>query len=114
MYAIDGKCHNAEPGTYGHECGKPAVWVGEKVGGFRCGYCAKCRSSGYEARGVVSWQPYNRSHEIALKINRSHTDERGFIDEPAMVGIFNTWNVPLGERLAIWRSLTAHWAEAAL
>ena len=21
-YATDGKCHNAEPGTYGHECGK--------------------------------------------------------------------------------------------
>ena len=30
-YATDGKCHNAEPGTYGHECGKPATWIGGKT-----------------------------------------------------------------------------------
>ena len=31
-YATDGKCHNAEPGTYGHECGKPAAWIGTNHG----------------------------------------------------------------------------------
>jgi hypothetical protein len=30
-YATDGKCHNAQPGTYGHECGKPAEWLGTKA-----------------------------------------------------------------------------------
>ena len=27
-YATYGKCHNANHGTFGHECGKPAAWVG--------------------------------------------------------------------------------------
>lgn len=26
----DGRCHNTEPGTYGHECGQPATWIGIK------------------------------------------------------------------------------------
>ena len=28
LYATDGLCHNANRGTYGHECGKPAEWLG--------------------------------------------------------------------------------------
>ena len=55
-YATDGKCHNAEPGTYGHECGKPAAFIGTTANGFRSGYCAACRDRGYEARGVVNWE----------------------------------------------------------
>jgi len=55
-YATDGKCHNAEPGTYGHECGKPAAWIGTKASGFRSGYCDKCKRQGYEARGVTQWE----------------------------------------------------------
>lgn len=55
-YATDGKCHNAEPGTYGHECGKPAVWIGTKQSGFRAGYCDKCKRQGHEARGVTRWE----------------------------------------------------------
>ncbi len=54
-YATDGKCHNAEPGTYGHECGKPAAWIGIKPSGFRSGYCDHCKGHGYEARGVIEW-----------------------------------------------------------
>jgi long-chain acyl-CoA synthetase len=34
-YANDKKCHNAEPGTFNHECGKPAVWIGIKPNGFQ-------------------------------------------------------------------------------
>jgi hypothetical protein len=56
-YASDGFCHNAEPGTYGHECCKPAVWVGTKANGFSSGFCGACRASGYEAREMVSWVP---------------------------------------------------------
>lgn len=57
-YATDGKCHNSEPGTYGHECGKPAKWVGTKASGFQSGFCEDCKKSGYEARPVVAWEQY--------------------------------------------------------
>lgn len=56
LYATDGLCHNAEPGSYGHECSKPAVWIGTKPSGFQSGYCAACKVQGYEARGVVQWR----------------------------------------------------------
>src|SRR4051812_2715272 len=55
-YATDGKCHNAEPGTFGHECGRPAVWIGRKANGYRSGFCAACREHGSEARAFVSWE----------------------------------------------------------
>lgn len=55
-YATDGKCHNAEPGTYGHECGKPATWIGTTGGGFASGYCADCKANGTEARLCVEWK----------------------------------------------------------
>lgn len=55
-YATDGKCHNVQPGTYGHECGKPAEFIGTTWNGFRSGFCRKCRESGYEAREVVKWE----------------------------------------------------------
>lgn len=50
-YATDGKCHNAEPGTYGHECGKPATWLGTDGNGFTSGFCDDCKQYGYEAKG---------------------------------------------------------------
>jgi hypothetical protein len=105
LYAIDGRCHNAEPGTYGHECGKQAAWVGEDRNGHRCGFCSDCKRNGHEARGMVSWQPYNKAHEIALSVNRNHVD-RGIVDEVAMREIFDTWNLPAGDRVSIWRGLT--------
>lgn len=55
-YASDGKCHNANTGTYGHECGKPATWIGEKANGWRSGFCDKCKESGDEARPMVKWE----------------------------------------------------------
>lgn len=55
-YAADGKCHNAEPGTFNHECGKPAAWIGTKASGFRSGFCHQCRKSGFEARGFIVWE----------------------------------------------------------
>lgn len=57
----DGKCHNAEPGTYGHECGKPAEWVGTAPSTmhpgatYASGYCDRCKRNGWEARNVASW-----------------------------------------------------------
>ena len=37
--AKDGRCHNAEPGSFNHECGKPATWIASKATGFRSGFC---------------------------------------------------------------------------
>lgn len=54
-YATDGICHNAQPGTFGHECGKPATWVGTKANGFKCGFCDQCKWSGHEARPDGNW-----------------------------------------------------------
>lgn len=56
-YATDGRCHNANRGTFNHECGKPAMWIGTKANGFRSGYCLRCRAEGDEARSVVRWEP---------------------------------------------------------
>jgi hypothetical protein len=55
-YATDGKCHNAQPGTFGHECGKPATWIGTKSSGFRCGFCDECKEHGAEARLCRQWE----------------------------------------------------------
>lgn len=54
-YATDGKCHNANNGTFGHECGKPAVWIGIKKNGFRSGFCDHCRQYGDEAKLCINW-----------------------------------------------------------
>jgi hypothetical protein len=50
-YATDGLCHNAEQGTFGHECGKPATWIGTQETGFRSGFCDDCKAHGWEAKG---------------------------------------------------------------
>lgn len=55
-YATDGRCHNAEPGTFSHECGRPAAWIGTKASGFRSGFCLRCRAEGFEARGIAKWE----------------------------------------------------------
>jgi len=56
LYVTDRLCHNAEPGTYGHECGKPATWIGTNKRGFSMGYCDACKATGYEARDCVAWK----------------------------------------------------------
>lgn len=60
LYVEDGACHNAEPNTYGHECGKSAIWVGTTKGGFHMGFCHDCKKHGSEARTVTCWQPHPR------------------------------------------------------
>jgi hypothetical protein len=54
-YATDGKCHNANPDTYGHECGQPARWIGVSAEGFASGFCQRCKEEGYEARSITRW-----------------------------------------------------------
>lgn len=55
-YATDGKCHNSEPGTFGHECGKPATWLGSRPDGWTSGYCDDCKVNGSEARNKTVWR----------------------------------------------------------
>lgn len=64
-YATDGKCHNAEPGTFGHECGRPAAWIGQQASGYRSGFCDACKTHGSEARTVVTWTPATKPPKAA-------------------------------------------------
>lgn len=52
------RCVNAEPGTFGHECSKPATWIGtrQSTGWSGC-YCDRCKSHGTEARRMDLWRP---------------------------------------------------------
>ena len=79
-YSTDGRCHNAESGTFNHECGNPVTWVGTTADGFSSGFCDKCKRSGTEARNKVRWVPVVpavvsfralaiASHGITLTIN---------------------------------------------
>lgn len=71
MSAISGGCGFAHPGTYGHECGSPAVVVGirpstdTKSGVFyarRCPVCAKFK--GGDNLGIIEWVPYDPAQHI--------------------------------------------------
>jgi hypothetical protein len=55
-YATDGKCHNANKGTFNHECGRTAVWLGATKAGFWSGFCERCKIGGDEARDVAVWR----------------------------------------------------------
>jgi hypothetical protein len=55
--ATDGRCHNANRGTFNHECGKPATWLGTKPSGFQSGFCDDCKTGGDERGGFTRWQP---------------------------------------------------------
>lgn len=50
-YPRHGSCSNANRGTFGHECGKPATWLGTTKSGFQSGRCDRCRIEGDERYG---------------------------------------------------------------
>ena len=60
---LRGQCQNSEPGTFNHECGKPATWVGTRSSKltldevFHASFCDDCKQHGWEARGITSWTP---------------------------------------------------------
>lgn len=49
------KCHNAEPDTFNHECGKPAIWQATNANGYQSTFCDECKQHGTEARQYVEW-----------------------------------------------------------
>ncbi len=61
------RCGFAYPGTYGHECGSPAVCVAVKrseltvSGFFYSGRCASCRDEqcGDDNRAILRFEPVN-------------------------------------------------------
>lgn len=48
-------CINVEPGTFGHECGKPAVAIGQTLDGKEFCFCEDCRWNGHEGRKMERW-----------------------------------------------------------
>lgn len=51
------RCTNADRGTFNHECGKPATFVGTQPSGYFQFFCARCREHGDEAAPVTEWRP---------------------------------------------------------
>lgn len=62
-YAGDGLCHNSNRGTYGHECGKPAEFIGTNSNAFRTGFCAHCAKHGDEAYAYKLQRIKSREHD---------------------------------------------------
>lgn len=65
-------CSYAFPGTYGHECGKPAVTVAVKPSDtkpgaqFLSGRCAECRDLiGPDNAKVTGFEPLDPNHKSA-------------------------------------------------
>jgi hypothetical protein len=57
-YATDGKCHNANTGTFNAECRKPSTWVGiRRDRMFRSGFCDHCKDNGDERNAFDLWIP---------------------------------------------------------
>lgn len=50
------RCTNSEPGTFNHECDKPATWIGVHHSGHRQAFCDPCKAEGAEARRCVSFE----------------------------------------------------------
>ena len=50
------RCTNAEPGSYGHECGEQAGFIGSRADGGQSCFCSACKVHGSEARRYSHWQ----------------------------------------------------------
>jgi hypothetical protein len=51
------RCVNAEPGTFGHECGKPATFIGTNAASpTQACFCTDCKERGDEARSFGDWR----------------------------------------------------------
>lgn len=66
-----GRCGYAQPGTFGHECGRPAVFVGIKpsifaaTGTFYAYRCAECREfTGEDNWGITSWESADPARHV--------------------------------------------------
>lgn len=81
------RCTNANRGTYGHECGKPAAWAGTHKSGHVQLFCDRCKEQGDEARPVVTWRRLDgpAARGLALRAAapmRGRQDQAGLADLP--------------------------------
>lgn len=65
---MNGRCTYAYPGTYGHECGRPAVFAGVKASEYTANglyfahRCAECRdATGRDNCGIRTWEPLDQT-----------------------------------------------------
>lgn len=61
-------CSNSNRGTFNHECGKPACWIGTHADGHQQYFCLDCQKDGDEARGVNTWQPFDNPYGLHLPL----------------------------------------------
>jgi hypothetical protein len=50
------RCINAEPGTFSHECGRQASWIGAASDGWEYCFCDRHKANGHDARHIVQWR----------------------------------------------------------
>lgn len=48
------RCTNCDAGSYNHECGAVAKWIGTSSTGHRAAYCDDCLRHGREGRRCTS------------------------------------------------------------
>lgn len=71
-----GVCNYADPGTYGHECGNPAIWACAGKSGFFTRFfavrCDECKyKTGPDNAGLSNWAAYNPEiHRNEFMANR--------------------------------------------
>ena len=71
MSTLDSKCGYAQPGTFGHECGRQALFAGStpsertKSGVFWHARCGECKDlKGPDNRGVQRWEPLDPAKHV--------------------------------------------------
>lgn len=91
-YATDGLCHNSNRGTFNHECGKPALWIGTNASGWQCGFCDDCKEHGHESSKMVTWTPV---HGMKFYDTRHAAQAKADIWNSAYQGAFTAkaWKV---------------------
>lgn len=75
MISLDNRCTNSEPGTYNHECGQPAAWIGTHHNGSRQAFCESCRFTGHEARNCVYWVRFHPALTVEHAFDPHWLDE---------------------------------------
>ena len=102
------RCTNAEPGSYGHECGEPADFIGSRADGGQSCFCSACKAHGSEARCYSHWHALQaamgqrergcrgngcaRLHRDAsgrswLRLDRPHLGQHGRTGHPTGLGL---------------------------
>lgn len=46
-------CHNAQHGSFNHECGNPAAYIGTRADGYTSAFCTHCAAHGDERHGYT-------------------------------------------------------------